>query len=196
MTTHLLTKDTVRADIFADHLARDWKLCRALLGGWSVAFGPVTQLMFLQEVTEVGELPLPPTPEDPAILEARDRQWLREINHLRFADEGITHYDLRTYDTRMGEAQRFLDLMLSALPIREHHSRNCGIWSSLSGRGERVLHLWGYRGLDERENVRAALKQDRHWGAYIATILPLLQSLESIILQPLWGRHSIEAGTA
>lgn len=93
--------------------------------------------------------------------------------------------ELRTYDVRAGQGDHFLELMLAALPVRQLHSTNFGVWSSLSGRAERVLHLWGDANLDERAAVRARLKDDHEWNDYTATILPMLEDLQSTILTPL-----------
>ena len=93
--------------------------------------------------------------------------------------------ELLTYDVRPGQGARFLPLKLENLPLRQSYSPNFGVFLSLSGRQEQVLHLWGYRSLDERAEVRARLREDAQWNAYTAAILPMLQNLTSTILTPL-----------
>jgi hypothetical protein len=145
-------------------------------------FGPVTQLIFLQSVEPSGT-PDVPTPFDSEVLSARKREWVLEVHPYRAVQAKLL--ELRSYQVRAGEGRRFLDLMLKALPIRERYSLNHGIWEAASGRCERVFHMWGYSSLAEREEVRAQLKQDAEWNKYVATILPMLGSLSSNILQPL-----------
>jgi hypothetical protein len=180
MNTRVLTSDTVPAEKLGAYVGHDWRATAGLRAGWSVAFGPVTQVLFLQDA----ETPLPVPP--PGIqLEARKRQFLREVSPHRPTGDGITIFDLRCYDPRVGAGAAFLELMLATLPVRERYSRNFGVWQALSGRDEQVLHLWGYRDLSERDLVRAHLKSDAEWQTYISTILPMLQFLNSTILVPL-----------
>jgi hypothetical protein len=183
----LLTADSVRAELLGAYVAQDWCGTPGLRAGWSVGFGPVTRVLFLQAVGENGEPPPLPVSVDGIAPELRERQWLREVKQYRQGADGVLIYELRTYDARAGLGSDFIKLMLGALPIREKYSANCGIWESLSGRHEQILHLWGYRNLEERNQVRARLKADPDWQAYITTILPMLQTLQSIILNPLPG---------
>lgn len=184
MTTHILTSDTVSAHQLGSYIAQDWTGADAIRAGWSVAFGPVTRVLFLQEQKAAIVPEVPPIP--PAFqLERRERQWLRAENPHRPNAPGIGVLELRTYDVRPGQGADFLGQMLSALPIRQRYSPNFGVWSSISGRCEQVLHLWGYRDLDERAAVRSQLRDDSGWNDYIATILPMLETLHSTILTPL-----------
>ena len=183
MSVELLTRYTVRADRFADLLKAPG--IDKVIASWSVMFGPVTQLLFLQAIPPGGEPPETPLPDNPATIERQERQFLCQVRPYRHPDPAIRLFELRRYQTRVGEAERFVSLMIGALPIREGHSPNCGIWTSLSGPHGEVLHLWGYRDLAQRDEVRAALRKDDEWGRYTGRILPLLQTLESTILQPL-----------
>ena len=47
-----------------------------------------------------------------------------------------------------------------------------------------TVHLWGYDCLDDRARRRAALMADPDWRAFLAEILPLLETQESRILLP------------
>lgn len=186
MTIHILTSDVVKAHQLGGYLQQDWSGTDAIRAGWSVAFGPVTRVLFLQEQQAL-EPPPPPAVPPAFQLEYRQRQWLREVSPHRPTPPEIAVLELRTYDVRPGLGGAFLDRMLAALPIRQRYSANFGVWSSLSGRDEQVLHLWGYRDLAERAAVRAQLKDDREWNDYTAAILPLLEELQSTILAPLPG---------
>lgn len=184
MTTQILTVDTVRAQDLDLYLRHDWTATPGLLGGWSVAFGPVTQVLFLQSVDDTSGGEGPASAAAGFALERRERHWLQEISPFHpIGDTAL--FELRTYDVRAGQGDRFLDLMRGSLPVRQRYSANFGIWRSLSGRLEQVRHLWGYRDLAERTAVRAQLKHDTEWGDYIRTILPMLETLQSHILAPL-----------
>jgi hypothetical protein len=183
--THLLTTDTVRAEALGGYIARDWSATAGLKAGYSVAFGPVTRVLFLQELGQGGASPAPPAPIDASLLETRHVTWLRERAPHRAVDADVTVLELRSYQARIGLGAEFLDLMLSNLPVRERHSSNFGVWEPISGPSERVFHLWGYRDLAHRNAVRARLKDDADWARYIGTILPMLSTLESTILHPL-----------
>jgi NIPSNAP len=47
-----------------------------------------------------------------------------------------------------------------------------------------VVHLWGYRDLAHRAEVRKALAADASWQAAVGRLMPLLQSQEATILVP------------
>ncbi len=47
-----------------------------------------------------------------------------------------------------------------------------------------TVHLWGYTSLDDRAARRARLMQEPEWKAFLAQILPMLETQESRILLP------------
>jgi hypothetical protein len=188
MTVHVITTDTLRAEDLGRYVATDWTDTSGLCGAWSVAFGPVTQVLFLQELlgdAQPAGSPLPPLPVGDVQPQRRDRDIVRAFSPHRPAPEHIKVLELRTYDARPGQEDRFIELMTGALPLRQSYSPNYGAWTSLTGRLGRVRHLWGYRSLVERDEVRGRLKEDGDWGRYTATILPMLEVLNSTILHPL-----------
>ncbi|CAN5204357.1 hypothetical protein BH10PSE3_BH10PSE3_01640 [soil metagenome] len=185
MTTRILTVDTVRAEDLDRYVRQDWTATPGLVGGWSVAFGPVTQVLFLQSAGAGDGGQGPASAAAGFALERRERHWLQEMSPFGPGGDGISVFELRTYDVRVGQGEEFLKLMLAALPIRQRHSANFGVWRSLSGRLEQVRHLWGYRDLAQRTAVRGQLKDDVVWGDYTRTILPMLETLQSTILTPL-----------
>ena len=47
-----------------------------------------------------------------------------------------------------------------------------------------IVHLWGYRDLAHRAEVRRALAEDAAWQAAAGRLMPLLQAQEATILVP------------
>ncbi|SDY20640.1 NIPSNAP family protein [Delftia lacustris] len=59
-----------------------------------------------------------------------------------------------------------------------------GYYTSDSGPLNQIVHLWAYTDLNERAERRARLLAEPRWQAYVARMLPLLQSQESKLLVP------------
>ena len=74
--------------------------------------------------------------------------------------------------------------MREALPLREKHSAPVGYWLVEIGPLNTVVHLWGYKDLAHRAEVRRALAADAAWQTAVARLMPLLQAQEATILVP------------
>ena len=59
-----------------------------------------------------------------------------------------------------------------------------GYFATEIGPLNETVHLWGYASLDDRAARRAALMADEGWRAFLAEILPLLETQETKILLP------------
>jgi hypothetical protein len=59
-----------------------------------------------------------------------------------------------------------------------------GYYRSETGALSQIVHLWAYEDMNERMQRRHALMADTAFKAYVAKMLPLLQSQESRILVP------------
>jgi len=93
--------------------------------------------------------------------------------------------DLREYSIVPGQLRSFLRLMLAALPVRERHGPNVGVWVPLSGEPDRVIHLWAFDDFSHRERIRAAVAEEPQWKDYLAAITPLLTTMKSTFLRPI-----------
>lgn len=62
--------------------------------------------------------------------------------------------------------------------------RMVGYYTTDSGPLNQIVHMWAYTDLAEREARRAQLMEDPAWLAYVAKMMPLLQSQESKFLKP------------
>ncbi len=171
--------------------------CGTLLGWWVSDIGMLNQLVHVWSFHDLNE-----RQRQRAVLMAKP-EWTEgyvlRVNPLvqrRYvsivvpalpirppADAGNV-YELRTYRTHVGKAPQWLELFKNALPIREKYSKNVALWQSEIGEQNEVLHLWAYRDLKERADVRARVQQDPEWQALVAGTLPLLVSQKSMILTP------------
>lgn len=94
--------------------------------------------------------------------------------------------DLRTYTFRPGGVPPFLEAY-QAGPL----ALQCSILGNLlgyfvadTGVLNQTVHIWGFDSLAERAARRAKLAADPDWQAFLASIMPLLETQESKILSP------------
>jgi len=93
-------------------------------------------------------------------------------------------YELRTYRTHPGMLGTWLQLFKDIMPVREKYSKNVCIWQSEIGEMNQVMHMWVYKDLKERAEVRARAMQDPDWLAFVAKGQPMLFHQQSTVLMP------------
>jgi hypothetical protein len=93
-------------------------------------------------------------------------------------------YELRRYRVQAGRANEWLGYFRDVMPVREKYSPNVGTWQTEFGPLNEVNHLWAYRDLNHRAQVRAAALGDPEWQAFVKRATPLLTSMESMVLAP------------
>lgn len=59
------------------------------------------------------------------------------------------------------------------------------MFAAATGQSCRIMHLWGYSSLDQRDDVRAQLKGDAALQGYISQILPMIVEMQSILISPM-----------
>lgn len=92
----------------------------------------------------------------------------------------------RTYTTHPGKWRDYLALYEArglAVQLRIL-GRMAGYYHCDIGELNQIIHLWAYEDLQERAERRARLLADPDFKAYVAEMLPLLQSQSSRILTP------------
>ena len=171
-----------------------------LEGAWTTEFGTLNQFVHLWSYPDLNER------ERLRQGLAKDEAWLREYvpqirpmllaqeNKILAAVEGVpltppagdhAHvYELRTYRLHVGRAGEWLSHFKTGLPARQKYSKIVGLWTTEVSQLNQVVHLWAYRDLNHRSEVRAKAPQDPEWKAFLGKGAPLLAHMESVVLLP------------
>jgi NIPSNAP len=188
MPHYVITTDIVRAEHAEAYFGVQ---CKSFGGPdcqtsavWLTKFGVPNQLMMLQEMSDNGAIPPPPEIPEGIALQSRCREIVRAIRPFPNAMGNSTICELRVYDIAESSGEAFLALKQEILPVRESYSPNFGVFVSVTGRHYRVMHLWGYTSVEERDTVRSRLKADSAWQEYISQILPMIEAMQSILITP------------
>lgn len=152
------------------------------LGAWNLMFGPLNRTLVLDTVERADD-PLP-EPAGAVAPTARESRLLSAEKPFEAA-AWARFYDFRMYTIRPGCGRQYIELMLAALPIRQRYSLNAGLWTPLSGPADQIIHLWPYTDLAQRERAIAGVKQDPDYQSFIAAALPMIHSMEALMLTPL-----------
>jgi hypothetical protein len=164
------------------HGLRDRKVVMdevATLAVWTIAFGPLSTALILRGARTPPAAPLAIS----AGVRSRARRLLRPRKAFSCRPDAQT-FEFRTYSLRPGATEEYVEKLMAALPIRERYSPNAGVWTSLTGPDDQLLHIWPYVDLAERNRVRAALQADPDWEAFVATIIDLIEDQVSWVLAP------------
>jgi hypothetical protein len=203
---HELRRSAIKPGKLADYVEKNGSLGRPirgdrfgrLLGYWSTELGPLNQVVHLWEFADLAAR----TAARAAL--AKDERWVQEYlaattplvetqeNMILVPFDwapfrpttGMGFHELRVYRLHPGKAAAYGEAMREALPIREKHSAPVGYWLVEIGPLNTVVHLWGYRDLAHRAEVRKALAADTTWQSAVGRLMPLLQSQEATILVP------------
>jgi hypothetical protein len=93
-------------------------------------------------------------------------------------------YELRWYRAHVGKAGEWLSLFKDILAFRDKFTRRVGLWQTEAGQLNEVVHMWVYRDLNDRAAARAKMAQEPEWQAFLAKAMPLLATMQSIVLIP------------
>src|ERR1700731_2637140 len=97
-------------------------------------------------------------------------------------------FDLRTYTTKPNRLARFLETYERlALPLqRKYLGEPYGFFVTHIGPLGRVVHLWQYDDIADRDERRDAMEADAEWQAYrrVALEEDTLVDMENQILRP------------
>jgi hypothetical protein len=168
-----------------------------LEGYWSTEIGPLNQVVHLWTYTDLNER---------ARLRAelaKNERWVKEYVPLNraimvrqeirllnpvvgpVAPAGSPNvYELRNYRTKPGAVRQWAGLMQKTLPVREKYSKIVGLWITDAGQPNEVCHIWAYKDLNHRAQVRAQAVKDPEWQAFLQESAPLLDEMHATIMLP------------
>lgn len=168
-----------------------------LEGYWSTEFGTLNQVVHVWSFADLnererlrGELAKNEEwtksylPQTRALVVAQQNKFLSPVLPLKPPADSGHVYELRTYRGHAGRIGEWLGYFKEIMPIREKYSRNVGVWQTEAGQLNEAVHLWAYRDLNERAQVRAKVLQDPQWQAFLAKSAPCLAEMGSIVLNP------------
>jgi hypothetical protein len=203
---HELRRYTTKPGKLAEYVERSASIGRPirgdrygkLLGYWSTELGPLNQVVHIWEFADLGARAAARAglakderwvkeylPVSGPLLDAQENMILTPFDWVPIRPTtGMGVHELRVYRLHTGKAAAYSEAMREALPIREKHSAPVGYWLVEIGPLNSVVHLWGYRDLAHRAEVRKALAADATWQTAVGRLIPLLQFQEATILVP------------
>lgn len=92
-------------------------------------------------------------------------------------------YEMRTYTLKPGTVATFEERFAEGLPTREKYSLLGAFWHTDIGPLNQVVHVWPYRDLAHRDEVRAAAAKDTG-GKWPPKTTEFIASMQSEILHP------------
>ncbi|XP_001158023.2 protein NipSnap homolog 2 isoform X2 [Pan paniscus] len=98
---------------------------------------------------------------------------------------GPNIYELRSYQLRPGTMIEWGNYWARAIRFRQDGNEAVGGFFSQIGQLYMVHHLWAYRDLQTREDIRNAAWHKHGWEELVYYTVPLIQEMESRIMIPL-----------
>jgi hypothetical protein len=203
---HELRRYTIKPGKAAEYVEKAGSIGRAvrgdrfgkLLGYWSTELGPLNQVVHLWEFPDLAARAAARAglakdegwtkqylPVTQALLETQENMILAPFDWAPYRPtSSMSVHELRIYRLHPGKTGAYGEAMREALPLREKHSVPVGYWMVEIGPLNTVVHLWGYKDLAHRAEVRRALAADATWQTAVGRLIPLLQAQESTILVP------------
>jgi hypothetical protein len=84
--------------------------------------------------------------------------------------------EMRTYDLLPGTVKTVEERFAAGLPHRTEFSKLAAFWHTEVGTLNRVIHVWPYDSLDDRERIRKAARDDVHWPPKISEFVVAQES--------------------
>lgn len=156
------------------------------VGVWQPIVGQLSRLFFLHRDAPIeqayaeGSAGAERSPDIQPV--ARTVQVLKAVKAVVLPADSAQLYELRVYTLFPGGLARYIPLLLDVLPAREKYSANVGIWTSITGSVDQLVHMWVYADANERANLRPIINADPDWQTFVPKILPLIQSMQSYFL--------------
>jgi hypothetical protein len=169
-----------------------------LVGYWTTELGALNQVVHMWEYADVAAraearagLVKEPRwvqefiPRAQPLVQWQENMLLTPLDWYPFRPtSGMGVYELRTYRLHPGKLAEWARTAQEGLKIREKYSAPVGFWQVEVGPLNTVVHLWPYRDVQHRAEVRKAVGADAGWQAVLARMYPLFQTQESKLLVP------------
>ena len=168
-----------------------------LEGYWATEIGPLNQVVHLWSYADLNEgarlraelaknerWTKEYVPLNKEVLVRQDIRLLNPVIGPVVPAQSHNVYELRTYPTKPRTARQCAELMKKTLAVREKYSKIVGLWITEAGQPNEVCHIWAYRDLNHRAQVRADAVKDPEWQAFLKESAPLLDELHSTIMLP------------
>src|SRR5262249_26736333 len=123
-------------------------------------------------------------PQIRPLLLAQENKFLSPVTAFKPPTDSGNIYEPRWYRAQVGKLTEWLNLAKAVLPSREKYSRNVCYWQTEAGQLNEAVHLWVYRDLNERAAARAKALADPDWQAFLGKALPLLPTIQPVVLVP------------
>lgn len=92
-------------------------------------------------------------------------------------------WDLRLYDVAPFHVDHYLRELLAVMPVRTQYSLPFGVWRQRFGHQDRIVHLWPYKDLAHRNEVRASVAKEPEWKAFVDKAFAMLIKQRSSLLR-------------
>jgi hypothetical protein len=168
-----------------------------LVGYWATEIGPLNQVMHLWSYTDLNERQRLRTelaknerwtteyvPQNRPYLVRQDIRFLNAVVDPVAPATAPNVYEFRNYRAKPGSARQWAGLMKKVLPVREKYSKIVGLFLTEAGQPNEACHIWAYRDLNHRAQVRADVAKDPEWQAFLKEAAPLLDEMHSTIMLP------------
>ena len=171
-----------------------------LHGAWNSEFGALNRLYLLWEcgAESNGSVGEPLAAERMSSTLGSKGQWVTEVEHLHLQPACVPLtkasidppggvWDFRIYDVAPYRVEEYLDELIAVMSVRQKYSKPFGVWRQRHGRTDRIVHLWPYRDLDHRSEVRAAVAAEPAWQAFVEKAFAMLIRQRSSLLRQVDG---------
>jgi NIPSNAP len=162
-------------------------------GAWTSEFGALNRLYVLWEHRQAGTGPEGDIgsldsvsvahPELQGIVTGVERLALHPACVPMTAGPSGGAWDLRLYDVAPYRVEEYLNALMAVMPIRQQYSSPFGVWRQRFGSDDRIVHLWPYRDLAHRTEVRAAVAKEPEWQAFVEKAFAMLVKQRSSLLR-------------
>jgi hypothetical protein len=168
-----------------------------LEGYWFTDIGPLNQVMQLWSFADFNERARLRAelgknerwnkeylPAARALLLRQQTRLLTSVVGPKAPDGTPNVYEFRNYRTKPGAVTQWAGLLKNVLPAREKLSKIVGLWITESPEVNEACHIWAYKDLNHRAQVRAAGVQDPDFSAFLKESAPLVEEMHSTIMLP------------